>query len=317
MNKKRTKKWGKKLCTFFDLKKGRKSHRKKQELAEYHRTLEQQLKQRTKELRYAQLQLIHAEKLASLGALVAGIVHEINNPTSSAHTSAYNLKRELEKLKKFLLELASDDADDEILNAFDEKFNSLFNHLITLQESTTRIKNIVMDLRNFSRMDVNEIKKVNLHEGIQTILNLVKAKYKEYVDFVTYFQADPEVEGIAAELNQVFMNILINACQAVKDKQKSIGEDKKGTLIIKTIKEKDHAVISFQDTGIGMSQEVQQRMFDPFFTTRPAGEGVGLGLPISYKIIKEHLGRIEVMSKEGKGTNITLYLPLVRNEVST
>ena len=274
------------------------------------RFLKQRVEERTKELKNTQSQLVQSEKMASLGFLVAGVAHEINNPSSFTHTSAYNLEKDIEKLKALLIGLAGDDTDKEILDAFDEKFNVLFNHLASIKEGTSRISKTVSDLRTFSRMEKQEMKPIKLLEGLNITLNLVKTQYKDQVEFVTEFQSDPEVEGIAAELNQVFMNLLINACQAILEKQKRTGEEIMGTLTIQTLEKNEYALIRFEDTGAGMSKEVKQKMFDPFFTTRPVGEGTGLGLFISYGIIQKHKGRFEVVSEEDKGTTVTLYLPL-------
>lgn len=286
----------------------------KKELDEYRSKLEQMVEEQSKELESIQSQLVQSEKMAELGFLVAGVTHEINNPSSFVHTTAYNLAKDLEKLKTFLIELAGDDADNEILAAFDEKFNILFKHLAAIKEGTSRISKTVGDLRTFSRMEKGEMKSIKLLQSLQITLNLVKTQYKEKVDFVTDLQVDPEIEGIAAELNQVFMNILVNACQAILEKQKGANDTIKGTLTIQALEENDKAVIRFKDDGIGMSQEVKRKMFDPFFTTRPVGEGTGLGLSISYSIIQKHKGRFDVESEEGKGTTVTLYLPLERKE---
>jgi signal transduction histidine kinase len=281
------------------------------------RVLKQRVEEQTKELKNIQSQLVHSEKMAGLGFLVAGVAHDINNPISFVNTSAYNLARDLDKLKNFLIELAGDEADAEILAAFDEKFETLFKHTTTIHEGTLRIKEIVKDLRTFYRGEKGEMKRIKIIEGLQSTINLVSTHYKEKVDFVTYFQADPEVEGNATELNQVFMNVIVNACKAIIEKQKN-NEDNvketKGTLTIQTQEEKGYSVISFQDTGTGISEEVLPKIFDPFFTTRPAGEGTGLGLSISYSIIQKHKGRIEVSSKKSKSTTVTLYLPLIEKK---
>ncbi|HLP45061.1 MAG TPA: ATP-binding protein, partial [Candidatus Kapabacteria bacterium] len=255
-------------------------------------------------------------KLAALGFLVAGVAHEINNPASFTHTTVYNLQRDIENLKTFLVELAGNDADAEILAAFDERFSVLFNHLATLNEGTTRITKTVSDLRTFYRKEKEEMIPIKLLDGLQVTANLVKTHFKEQVEFVYDFQADPEIEGTASELNQVFMNVMINACQAIKEKQKVTGEAINGILNIRVLIEKDKAVIRFKDNGIGMSHGVRNKMFDPFFTTRSMGEGTGLGLFISYGIVKKHNGRFEVVSEEGKGTTINLYLPLKSNNNS-
>lgn len=272
--------------------------------------LKQKVEERTKELNNTQSQLVQSEKMAALGFLVAGVAHEINNPSSFAHTSAYNLERDTKKLKNFLIEIAGDDTNKEILKMFDEKFDVLFNHLHTIKEGTSRISRTVSDLRIFSRMEKGEMKRVNICENLQVTINLVRTQFKDNVNFITNFQVDAEVLGIGAELNQVFMNILINACQAIIEKQKNMSEIIEGTLTIQVVEEQDNAVIRFIDNGIGMSREVRSKMFDPFFTTRPLGEGTGLGLAISYEIIKKHNGRFEVTSEKGKGTTVTLYLPL-------
>jgi len=269
------------------------------------------------QLKSTQVQLIQSEKMRALGDLVANVAHELNNPASFIQTTSYNLHRDLDKLKAFILELAGEDADKEILDEFSEKFVILVKHLNTLKEGITRIDETVKNLRTFSRMDKNEMKLVNIQEGLQATLNLVKTKYKEDVDFITDFQPSLEVKGNPAELNQVFMNLLTNGCYAILEKQKLSGEetDKKFTILMR--EEIGYTVIVFQDTGTGMTKEVKEKMFDPFFTTKPMGEGTGLGLSISYSIIKKHNGHIKVESEIGKGTAVTLYLPRERKNKTT
>ncbi len=261
--------------------------------------------------------IAQVESMAALGTLLSGVAHEINNPSSFNRTSTYNLEKDIEKLKIFLIELAGDDADKEILNTFDEKFDTLLKHLEIIKEGTSRINKTVSDLRTFSRVENGEMRPVKLLEGLQITINLVKTQYKDQVEFITDFQGDPEVEGNAAELNRVFMNIMINACQAIIEKQKSSEEIVKETLTIKTRIEGNEELISFQDTGIGMSEEVKRKIFDPYFTTKRVGEGIGLGLSISYRIIAKHKGQIKVSSKKGVGTTIILYLPIKDKHVNT
>lgn len=245
------------------------------------------------------------------GMLFAEVAHEINNPANFAYTASYNLKRDLEKLKTFLLELAGDDVDNEILAAFDEKFQSLYDHTDTVQEGISRIRDIVLNLRASFRKDKEKIKPGKLIEALNRTLQLVKIDYADRVDFNVDFKADPEIQCNISELNQTFMNLMVNACQAIVQKQKSSGDNTKGTLGIQTREENGQAVIRFQDTGTGMTKKVQNKMFDRFFTTKPEGEGTGLGLSISYDIIRKHGGRIEIVSEPGKGTTVTLYLPLI------
>ncbi|HLP47772.1 MAG TPA: ATP-binding protein, partial [Candidatus Kapabacteria bacterium] len=262
------------------------------------------------QLKNAQVQLIQSEKMRALGDMVANIAHEINNPASFIHTTSYNLRRDMDKFKAFVWGLSGEDVEKEIEDAFEEKFDMLFKHLNTLDEGTNRIKETVNALRVFSRMEKSEVNSVNLHEGLQATLNLVKSKYKEEIDFITDFQPLLEIQGNLAEMNQVFMNIIKNACQSIIEKQKKINDNKKGTVTIKTFTQNDEIMIIFQDTGTGIPQKIREKMFEPFFTTRATGEGTGLGLSVSFGIIKKHQGRIDVESEEGKGTTITLHLPI-------
>jgi signal transduction histidine kinase len=261
-------------------------------------------------------QAVQSGEMKTLETLMAGIAHEINNPAAFLHTSVHNLQRDTRKLKSFLVELAGEEVDNEILAAFDERFSGIFQQLDLLHEGTIRIQDMVKNLQSFSRVHNKEIK-VDVQEGIETTLSLVRSSYKHQVDFITDFEPGLMVQGNGGELKQVYMNIMVNACQAIVEKQNRKGENTKGTLTIQTRKERRQAVIQFQDTGIGMSEEVRNKMFAPFFTSKPVGKGTGLGLSISYTIIKNHGGRIEVMSEPGRGTVITVYLPQVRETMES
>jgi ligand-binding sensor domain-containing protein/signal transduction histidine kinase len=276
------------------------------------RILKRKLDEQKKELKKTQMQLIQSEKMRALGDLVANIAHEINNPASFVRTTSYNLKRDLEKFKSFLMELAGEDADEEIRDAFDEKFSELFKHLVTMDEGTARIGDIVKDLKTFSRMEPGEKKRVDIKNGLMATVSLVKSKYKNQIDFETDRLAPIDVKGNLAELNQVFMNIIQNACQSIIEKQDKSGDKTKGILAIETHRENGNAVVIFKDTGVGIPKDVKDKLFDPFFSTKPIGEGIGLGLSVSYGIIKDHNGNIQVDSKEGNGTSVTVYLPLFK-----
>jgi signal transduction histidine kinase len=230
------------------------------------------------------------------------------------HASIYNLGRDLRKFKEFLLELAGDDADDEIVAVFDEKFDALLKHTSTMQDGTNRIKKIVMDLLSFSRLDSVGIRLVKLTEELSTTINLVKVNYRHHVDFVRKFESELEIPCCAAELNQVFLNVMVNACQAIVMKQEETGDEEKGTLTIQTMEDDNFVLVKFRDTGVGMSEEIKRKMFEPFFTTKPVGDGTGLGLSISFGIIEKHQGRFEVTSEEGKSTTVSVYLPKERAE---
>jgi signal transduction histidine kinase len=177
--------------------------------------------------------------------------------------------------------------------------------LTGINEGASRSEHIVRDLRTFSRMDENEFKPADIHQGIDSTLLLLSNKLKDKVTVHKSYGNLPPVVCLPGKLNQVFMNILTNSILAIEDQ---------GDIFIETSKRKDKARISIRDTGKGMSPEVKERIFDPFFTTRPVGQGTGLGLSISYSIVKEHLGTIELESKPGAGTEFIITIPFERNE---
>ncbi|MBF0287851.1 MAG: PAS domain S-box protein [SAR324 cluster bacterium] len=276
--------------------------------------LEERVKERTRELEESldtlhktQTQLAHSEKMASVGTLVAGVAHEINNPASFAQSGAQNLERRLQELQEFIYHLAEDEQD--IQRIFEPKFDPLFKNLRAIIDGTVRIGDIVKNLRQFSRLGEKEAKEVSVVEGLESSVALVRPNYKENVQFVCDFEAAPSIRCWYTELNQVFVNIIINSCQAIVEQQRQSGS-KWGTLTIRTSIAEDQLVILFEDTGIGIPAEVKNKIFDPFFTTKSTGEGTGLGLSISYDIVQKHKGQITVDSKEGCGTTITVLLPL-------
>lgn len=273
--------------------------------------MNKKLNRKHEELINTQAQLVEAGRLANLGVLVTGVAHEINNPSTFTITGIHNLENSLKEFKSDFEELAGDETDSKILSFFGEKFRTLFEQLAAIREGTLRISNIVKELRKFSRNEQYEMKKVKLLEGLQITLDLVKPNFAESVEFITDFQVDPEIICNPGELNQVYMNIITNACEAMVEKQKEIGEKEKGTLTIQTHEENEDIVVTFKDTGIGISRDAEQKIFDPFFTTKSGG--LGLGLSISYDIIKRHKGKIVCESELGKGTIFSVYLPKLKS----
>ena len=168
----------------------------------------------------------------------------------------------------------------------------------------------MQDLRTFSRLDEADKKTVNLVDSLKSTLRLTETKYKESVRFIHDFQDQPELECHPAQLNQVFMNLVVNACQAIEKKQADTKDKTPGTLTIRTWIKGHELGLTFQDSGCGMTEGVKKKMFEPFFTTKPVGQGTGLGLSISYGIIEKHKGRFEIDSEVGKGTTLTVWLPL-------
>ncbi|MFC1562714.1 PAS domain S-box protein [candidate division KSB1 bacterium] len=263
--------------------------------------------------------VIHSEKMASIGTLATGIVHEINNPMGYISSNLKILKKYNKRFRDFyaviqnLNEEYSKGKPDELGNFIDEfmriKEDAKLDFLLmdmkdAVEESIEgieKIKKIVSDLKDFSRMEKPEIKISNVNNGIEKTLNVVWNELKYKAEVIKEFGDISEVECDIQRLNQVFMNILVNAAQAI---------EKRGTIRIKTFSTNDYVVIQISDTGKGIPKEYIRNIFDAFFTTKEPGKGTGLGLSISYKIIQDHFGRIDVESEVGKGTTFTIKLPL-------
>jgi len=237
-------------------------------------------------------QLIQSEKMAALGLLVAGVAHEINTPMGAIHSNNDIMTRAVGKVRK-LLEPAPDNEVRRLLDILGEVCRN--NEI-----ATERIMKIVGSLKNFARLDEAERKKVNIHEGIESTLSLLRHQLKNRIRIVKSFGDIPETECYPNELNQVFMNILVNAAQAIKHR---------GEITVKTWREGDRVKIAISDTGVGIPPENLSKVFDPGFTTKGVGLGTGLGLSICYKIIQDHRGTIEAESSK-QGTTFTISIPL-------
>jgi signal transduction histidine kinase len=313
-----------------------------QKVAEYthalemsHQTLELRVQERTQELQLAlenikkaQLQLIQAEKMSSLGQLVAGIAHEINNPVNFiygnlTHTDQYarDLLELIEIYRTQLPQLTPDiqNKEEEIdLEFLRQDFPELLH---SMKVGADRIREIVRSLRNFSRLDEAAIKHVDIHEGLDSTLMILQNRLKSKsdhpaIEIVKKYGILPPVECYPGQLNQVFMNILSNAIDAVEERysQRSplevVACPSKITIYTRSIEDTQIA-IHIQDNGSGMSAEVRQRLFDPFFTTKPVGKGTGMGLSISYQIVVErHRGSLECISELGEGTEFAITIPV-------
>ncbi|MCJ8274469.1 MAG: GAF domain-containing sensor histidine kinase, partial [Psychrosphaera sp.] len=264
------------------------------------------IEQKNREIIDTQQQLVQSEKMASLGTLTAGVAHEINNPTNFVQVSAQNLEVDLSRLQAFIFDLVNDDADDEILDSFKQQFNPLFDHLTTIKDGTQRIKVIVKDLRAFSQLESAEKNTVVVNELLQSTINLVQTQYKEVADFVTEFATIKAPECYPAQLNQVFMNLIVNACDAIKIKQQ-VQPSLKGHIVIacKTAGHQ-HIEITIKDNGCGMTEQTKNKLFEPFYTTKAVGEGTGLGLSISFGIVKKHGGSLSVEANNSGGSIFTV-----------
>ncbi|MEP6485718.1 PAS domain S-box protein [Microcoleus vaginatus GB2-A3] len=286
-------------------------------------------------LRTTQAQLVQNEKMVSLGQLVAGVAHEINNPVSFIHcnlTPARNYTLDLLQVIKFYQHYCPNppaqvlDKINEIdLDYIAEDFPRLFN---SMQVGTERIVEIVKSLRNFSRLDESAGKLVNIHEGIDSTLMILQNRLKSHsshgeIQIVKDYQVLPQIECFPGELNQVFMNILINALDALeeRDKQRPIEECDRhpSTIAIRSYQAAAGFVaVSIADNGRGIPESVRSRLFDPFFTTKPVGKGTGLGLSISHSIIVDrHGGRLSCISTPGDGAEFLIEIPVRPNLTGT
>lgn len=296
------------------------------------RRSEAQLKEQTKqletafrELQQTQAQLIQSEKMSSLGQLVAGIAHEINNPVNFicgniSHASDYtkDLLELVELYREHYPEVHPEietKVEEIELDYLIEDFPKLLD---SMQIGTKRIRQIVLSLRNFSRLDEAECKSADIHEGIENTLMILQHRLKsetQSIELQKEYGELPKVECYPGELNQVFINLISNAIDALEEQQ-ATSPDKIPTLKIST--EATHSnsvIIRIADNGMGISNQVKQQIFDPFFSTKPVGKGTGLGLSISYKIIVErHQGKLDCISEVGKGTEFIIEIPLYSAE---
>jgi len=278
---------------------------KNEEIKQSHEKLEQ----RHLELKRTQAQLVHSEKMAGLGTLVAGVAHEINNPNNFVSACSQNLDEALQEFKSFVIKMLGENPDPETVQLFEEKFNPFFENLSAVRDGSRRIQQIVTLLQTFSRFEEADQKCDRIIPGLNSTIKLIETQYRNDVDIECDFQADLSIRCQPAQLHQVFMNMIINACQAITAKKEQLGNDFSGKLKISTAIQDQYLMIRFQDNGCGIPEEVQQKIFDPFFTTKDVGEGTGLGLSISYGIVENHKGRIQVESEIGQGTTFTIFLP--------
>ncbi|WP_413199629.1 ATP-binding protein [Nostoc piscinale] len=278
------------------------------------------------ELQRTQAQVIQNEKMSSLGQLVAGVAHEINNPVNFIHGNITHLSEYIQSLMQ-ILHLYQErylDEDPEIQALAEEidlefMIADLDKILPSMKMGTERIRNIVLSLRNFSRMDEADFKTVDIHEGIESTLLILQYRLKEKPDYpgvevIRDYGNLPLVECFAGQLNQVLMNILVNAMDALEESflnsQNSTAA--KPQITIRTSAYDTQWVeIAIADNGPGMSEQVKHRIFDPFFTTKPVGKGTGMGMAISYQIITEkHHGKLDCVSTLGEGTEFKIQIPV-------
>ena len=267
-----------------------------------------------RKLEDAHSQLLQSEKMASIGQLAAGVAHEINNPIGFVYSNLGMLEKYVQATFRMieLYEQAEDAiADPEVRNRLQVAKNELDIAFLKTdlhalmdesKDGITRVKVIVQNLKDFSHVGASdEWHFSDLHKGLDSTLSIVNNEIKYKAQVVREYGEIPDVECLSSQLNQVFMNLLVNAAHAIVEH---------GTITIRTGKKGDEVWVDIADTGQGIPPENMQKIFDPFFTTKPVGKGTGLGLSLSYGIVQKHHGRMEVQSETGKGTTFRVWLPV-------
>lgn len=250
------------------------------------------LEETNRKLKETQVHLVHTANMASLGQLVAGIAHEINNPIAFVDNNCFLINEKLDDLA---------DACDSLLSPAHKKLiQGSRTRLSEARMGLDRVKELVSKLRTFSRLDEGEFKNINVHESIDSVLLLLKHK-NQRIEIDKQFGSYPMLNCAPGQLNQVLMNVLANAIDAI--------DDKPGKITIRTNLEDGWYCISVRDSGPGIPASLQSRLFQPFFTTKPVGSGTGLGLAISHSIIQTHKGQIEAMNADGGGAEFRIKIP--------
>ncbi|MEL6129200.1 MAG: ATP-binding protein, partial [Cyanobacteria bacterium J06628_4] len=265
------------------------------------------------ELKATQAQLIQSEKMSSLGQMIAGIAHEINNPISFVKCNIDPLKEYFQDLLDLIktYEAEYPEPSAAILKKqqeidFDFLLTDLDKLLGSMNLGAERVHEIVKSLRNFSRLDEATVKDVDIHEGLDSTLLILNHRLKHEVTVVKKYGDLPLVRCFPAQLNQVFTNIIVNALDAMAE----ANCPHKKIKIITRMSGKDRVQVIISDRGPGIPRKIRKKIFDPFFTTKPVGKGTGLGLGICFRIIQQHQGNIRIRSKIGKGTEVVITLPI-------
>jgi two-component system, NtrC family, sensor kinase len=286
-----------KVRVFLELYQGRR------ELADANQKLEtkntnlhqanEQLQAAYRELQAAQAQLVQSAKMASLGELVAGVAHEINNPLAFVMSHLETVRKSLDQFRA--------DVPGQVPADSEQHWQRALQRLTETELGLGRIRDLVLKLRTFSRLDEGERKLVSVAECIESVLTILQHRTKERIEVVTRIEPPEQLDCYPALLNQVLLNLVANSIDAIEDR---------GTITLSAGGHDGTYVITVSDTGAGIPAEVRERVLEPFFTTKPVGQGTGLGLSIAYSIMKKHDGSIELAEAPGGGTLATIRIPI-------
>nr|WP_298137603.1 ATP-binding protein [uncultured Pseudomonas sp.] len=261
-----------------------------------------------KKLEKANAQLLQSEKLAAIGQLAAGVAHEINNPIGYVFSNLKTLAGYVHDLLR-IIDAVDGAADLDELRQLKRsmEYDYIRNDVEALigesEDGIERVKKIITSLKDFSHIEEDEFRQADLHRGLDTTLNVVNNELKYKAEVIKEYGELPEVECMPSQINQVVMNLLINAAHAI---------EQFGRITLRSGHEGDWVWIEVEDTGQGIAPHLLNRIYEPFFTTKPVGKGTGLGLSLSYNIIRKHNGRIEVFSTPGEGTRFRVWLPVLQ-----
>ncbi len=290
-----------------------------------------QLLETNKKLKQTQSQLVHQEKLASIGQLAAGVAHEINNPLGFVKSNFSTLKEYLHSIKEYI-QTVNESLASKIINNREKLLKSIRRVAATEKEldigyivddiesiftesedGFERIVTIVQNLKNFSRVDsLGKVESYDLNKAIESTLTVARNEYKYIAEIEKHLSELPLIECVGSEINQVLLNIIVNAAQALESQNR----EGKGTVCISTRRVKDRVICEIADDGPGIPKHIQSQIFDPFFSTKETGKGTGLGLSISYDIVvSKHKGNLTVQSEKNKGTTFIIELPM-RSELT-
>lgn len=257
-------------------------------------------------LEQANAQLLQSEKLAAIGQLAAGVAHEINNPVGYVYSNLQTLSGYVENLMAIIDGVETLGSVEELRQLkrnleYDYIRKDVVALLAESREGIERVKTIITALKDFSHIEEEEFRPADVHQGLDTTLNVVNNELKYKAVVCKEYGSLPEVECIPSQINQVIMNLLVNAAHAIEDF---------GRITLRTGHEDDWGWLEVEDSGKGIEPHVLNRIYEPFFTTKPVGKGTGLGLSLSFSIVEKHNGRIEVVSQVGQGSRFRVWLPL-------